>query len=1020
MRTGSGFLPLVCLMLLGAALTPGAGAPAGETETGRPLLRHYAPGEHFRQIGSQRVTQDVTGLMVFGSQSELLYFDGARWRWTDMSGESAAVRQFTRTADGTIYVAGAGAIGFVRGAGRTAEFASLADRLPPGADNIDELRDAVAVGQTVYFSDDEKLLVWENGKFTAIPYPTPPGSHGTRLHRVGDTVYATALGRPLVRFTGRAAAIQTVADDPVLRENKIISIEAGEGDSLVLLTAERGFHRLRPDGRVESMPTPMNRWLQGRRVYCAMRLPDGSRVVGFSAVSGNRGVRFGPDGRYLGPLDTSIGLLVNEVRSFFVDSEGGLWIGMDTGAARLEWPSPVSLFDATNGLGQGRLVDVVRHAGVLYAATSEGLFRLVPEDADGRMAHFERVDGREFSSLVSHPHGLLALGVEGLFLLEKGKLAPLLSLRPGGGALLHSRLNPDRVWVGTPGGLQAVWHTAQGWIHEVVTPALNESCADLAESADGTLWMSTPDRGLFRVTPADGPGAVVRFERFTGGRGMPAAFRRVRLIELANDAAFLAEGDQVIRRYEAGTGAFVPVADGSMTVEEALGEPSAIAPGTAGAWWLAGPNGLRRLAPGQPTRLLPHMILAAVGSVARIWEENRDGGSVLWVGGDRGLARIDLSREFPAPTPFATQLGSMGVSAGAELPRRHEALTFNHVASRQQPGSDVVYQTRLVGLDEDWSEWSTRRERSFVNLSPGSYRFMVRARDADGQLTVPAELGFAVLPLWWASGWAIFGYAVAGTALIAGLVQFRTRALRRHAERLGAIVAERTAELERKNTELVRLNRLELDEKISARLAEEKARLEVLRYQLNPHFLFNTLASISAVLPGSDSPARQMVERLADFCRLTLHRTDERDWTTLGGEIHLLRAYLEIEQSRWGDLLDVELAHDPALDGEPLPHFLLLPLVENALKYGRATSVDRVGLRLTTRRGEAGALILEVANTGEWVEPTGQKTVSSLGIGLDNLRERLVRHYPRRHRLEIAAAHGWVTVTLHITTPAAE
>jgi LytS/YehU family sensor histidine kinase len=232
-------------------------------------------------------------------------------------------------------------------------------------------------------------------------------------------------------------------------------------------------------------------------------------------------------------------------------------------------------------------------------------------------------------------------------------------------------------------------------------------------------------------------------------------------------------------------------------------------------------------------------------------------------------------------------------------------------------------------------------------------------------------------------------------------------------------VAERTAELERKNTELVRLNGLELDEKISARLAEEKARLEVLRYQLNPHFLFNTLASISAALPGSGSPARRMVERLAEFCRLTLHRADERDWTTLGGEIQLLRSYLEIEQSRWGDLLDVELAHDPALDGENLPHFLLLPLVENALKYGRATSVDRVGLRLVTRRGADGALIVKVANTGEWVEPTGKKIVSSLGIGLDNLRERLVRHYPRRHRLEIAATDGWVTVTLHIIPPAA-
>jgi LytS/YehU family sensor histidine kinase len=88
--------------------------------------------------------------------------------------------------------------------------------------------------------------------------------------------------------------------------------------------------------------------------------------------------------------------------------------------------------------------------------------------------------------------------------------------------------------------------------------------------------------------------------------------------------------------------------------------------------------------------------------------------------------------------------------------------------------------------------------------------------------------------------------------------------------------------------------------------------------------------------------------------------------------------------------------------------------VENALKYGRATSPERVGLRLAARREGDGALVLEVANTGEWIEPTADKSVSSLGIGLENLRERLARHYPHSHRLDITQVDGWVTVTLHI------
>ena len=827
-------LSAVRLFLLGAAAFAAwpqrsAAAPG---EIGRPVLRHYTPGEHMRGIGSRRVTQDASGLAFFANDSDLLSYDGVRWEYTELPTRSVGIRQFTATADGTIFFAGGGVIGYFQGHGLAAKFVSLADQLPPAARAIDELRCAVAVGQSVYFSDAEKILRWRAGQFSVIPYASPPEAHGARLHRVGDTLYVTALTHGLGRVV--QDTVERVADAPVLREDRIVTLEAGPAGTLVLLSAEHGFFQLGPDGRIAPWPTEMNRWLAGKRVYCAQRLADGSFVAGFSAASGDGGMRFDPAGRYAGPIDMSIGLIVKTVRDFFQDREGGLWLGMDTGAARLEWPSPVSLFDSVNGLGQGAVADVVRHEGVLYASTSEGFFRLVRADDSGRGA---------------------------------------------------------------------------------------------------------------------------RFERIGDARGLPAVFEA---------------------------------------------EPLGAAPGTAAAG-------------------LPHFLRATLGAVARVREETGPDGTVFWVCGANGLARVEAGHPFPAPVPLVTQLTATNVGPGVPLPPEHPSLNFNYVAPRQRPTSPVTYQTRLFGLEREWSDWSSRRERSFANLPSGSYRFEVRARDAAGESAAPATLAFVVLAPWWRSAWAIAGYVMVSGGFIAGVVQLRTRSLRRHAERLETIVAqrthdlaERTAELGRQNVELVRLHRLELDEKISARLAEEKARLEVLRYQLNPHFLFNTLASISGSLPAGASTPRTMVERLAEFCRLTLHRSDDQEWTTLGEELRLLRAYLQIEQSRWGDLLDVEVACDPALTPERLPHFLLLPLMENALKYGRATSPDRVGIRLAASRDADGTLIVEVANTGTWIEPTEKKQVSSLGIGLDNLRERLARYFPRAHELTVAHAAGWVKVTLRL------
>ncbi len=214
-----------------------------------------------------------------------------------------------------------------------------------------------------------------------------------------------------------------------------------------------------------------------------------------------------------------------------------------------------------------------------------------------------------------------------------------------------------------------------------------------------------------------------------------------------------------------------------------------------------------------------------------------------------------------------------------------------------------------------------------------------------------------------------------------------------------------------------RFARLE-QERHAALLAEEKARLEVLRYQLNPHFLFNALNSVYGFVLPHSRPAGELVRRLADFCRLTLtRRREERH--ALAEEFAILRNYLDIEQLRWGDrlALQVSLAEDAA--HFPVPPFLLLPLVENAVKHGGATSPDRLDLRLEARRDETGAVVITVANTGRWLEAGEPRSAPSTGVGLENFRARLHGAFPGAHTFDLAGRDGWVTVALRITPSSA-
>jgi len=127
----------------------------------------------------------------------------------------------------------------------------------------------------------------------------------------------------------------------------------------------------------------------------------------------------------------------------------------------------------------------------------------------------------------------------------------------------------------------------------------------------------------------------------------------------------------------------------------------------------------------------------------------------------------------------------------------------------------------------------------------------------------------------------------------------------------------------------------------------------------------------------------------------------------------MLQAYLDIERTRWQDGLVAKVEIEDAALSAPLPQFLLLPLLENAIKYGGKTSPDVLVVRISVWR-EAGTLVCEVANTGHWVELTGETPRESTRIGLENLRERLRRHYGPACDFERITEGGWVRVRLRL------
>ncbi len=186
-------------------------------------------------------------------------------------------------------------------------------------------------------------------------------------------------------------------------------------------------------------------------------------------------------------------------------------------------------------------------------------------------------------------------------------------------------------------------------------------------------------------------------------------------------------------------------------------------------------------------------------------------------------------------------------------------------------------------------------------------------------------------------------------------------------------------------------------EKENAQIQAEKEKLEKLRYQLNPHFLFNALASIRGALIKDKDAAYNMISHLSEFSRLSLSRGN-MDTITIAEELEIVRHYLSMEQLRFGDFLSVSVDVEPEPEELFIPALLIHPLVENAIKFGSRTSPDSLDITISIKMEQPGMISIRVSNSGKWVEPGTTKSKYSTRTGIKNIKQRLKKYYSGEYR----------------------
>lgn len=192
------------------------------------------------------------------------------------------------------------------------------------------------------------------------------------------------------------------------------------------------------------------------------------------------------------------------------------------------------------------------------------------------------------------------------------------------------------------------------------------------------------------------------------------------------------------------------------------------------------------------------------------------------------------------------------------------------------------------------------------------------------------------------------------------------------------------------------------------RLLAREAELHKLQLQLQPHFLFNSLNSINALIQLKPDQAREMVQQLSDFLRLTISRADE-PWITFAQELEYLKTYLAIEKVRFGHRLEINIQADNTLNDFSIPTLVLQPLLENAIKFGLYGTTGKITIQLIAKQVENGMQI-EITNPYD----ADMQPSTGSGFGLSGLQRRLYLLYARNDLMQTQRTPEMFTVNLII------
>ena len=773
---------------------------------GYKYFKNYSYLDYDHHPQNWGVAQNEDGLIFVANQGGLLVYDGVEWQLNVVP--NYIVRSLA-IADGKIYIGGQNELGYFEAdAGGALKYTSFVHLLDEGARNFSTVWRVHATDQGIFFRTSKYLFRlegqtmrhWQSGESFWSSFD----SDGEFLVQEKGRGLLKLNGGTLEPFPGGELFADKIVLLTPLYEGEV------QGSSFILGTRNAEFYLF--DGfEFQPYKTGVADYLKTNKFSQGIRLKSGDTAL--ATLNGGLAI-MGTEGELKHVFDKSSGLQDQNVKSVFEDREGNLWLALNKGLSRIEYRSPLYVYDDRMELPD-MVLSVAWMQGYLYAGTSEGLFVMEPDASE-----FKPVRGVTASCWNLTPIGdsVLAATSEGLFHVDPRYYSPRKRIDALTLALSPTERNPGIIWCGTAQGLVQLRFEGNRYLGKRSIESVTQLIRFIVEDYDGILWLTTYNWQVMRVElKKDNLPANIAV--YTAENGLPQG--ELFPAKAAGRVVFATEHG--LFRFDERKNAFVP--DKPLGDEFAGGDNGKpvfrLAEDVNRAIWFHSKSVNYRAIPGSGNiYTIDSTSLRRIPLIQTNTLYPEPSADNIFIGSTDGLIRYDATFEngdTQAPDPLIRSItaGTGAVYKGfdhgildrslEEQPRfeyKDRNLQFDFALPSFAGQSQNLYRSILEGYDKTWSSWEDKTARNYTNLNPGIYTFRVQAQNAFGATSDESSFRFRVLPPFYLAWWALTLYGLALVALVFFIVRWRLHKLVQDKLKLERVVKERTVEINQKNRQL--------------------------------------------------------------------------------------------------------------------------------------------------------------------------------------------------------------------------